>query len=42
MLEILATEFKVTVSTATGTQAVVYVCNIFLLYLFISPPFFFS
>lgn len=45
MLEILATEFKVTVSTATGAQAVVYVCNIFLIYLFIylSPlPSFFS
>jgi len=38
MLEILATEFKVTVSTATGAQAVVYVCNIFLIYLFIYPP----
>lgn len=31
MLGILATEFKVTVSTATGTQADCYVCNFFFL-----------
>lgn len=34
MLGVLATEFKVTVSTATGTQAVYYVCNIFLFFFF--------
>lgn len=35
MLGVLATEFKVTVSTATGTQAVYYVCNIFLFFFFL-------